>query len=257
MYTQPASRKTEQYPGCLGSAEDGCSLTGHDQPLRVDSGERLSIVAHDMRNYLTPMRMRAGLLLRRAVKEHREADVRDVAALEKAIERLNLLVSNLVEDARLDAGLFTVHRRKVDLVELAHDSAAVLSTDAVRVCVEAPTRTLVALVDPERIRQALDNLVANAVRHSPDQDVALIRVARDDPSETACIKLTVEDQGPGIPIEVLPSLFAPFITGPGSQGLGLGLYLARQCAIAHGGSLNVEPIPGRGGRLVLALRDDD
>lgn len=97
-----------------------------------------------------------------------------------------------------------------------------LATDTVHVLIEAPTRTLDALVDSELIRQALDNLVANAVRHSPDQGVVVIRVARDDQTETACIKLTVEDQGPGIPKDVLPSLFTPFMTGPGwSTGAGV------------------------------------
>ena len=100
MSTQPAFQTTEQDQGWHTSPQDDAP-EGDTQPSRVGSVERLSIAVHDMRNYLTPMRMRADLLLRRAAREHREADIRDLAALDKAIERLHLLVSNLVEGARL------------------------------------------------------------------------------------------------------------------------------------------------------------
>lgn len=73
MYTQAASRRTEQHP----ARQQGYSLTPPNQPRPVASRERLSIVAHDMRNYLTPMRMRVCPLLRRAVKEDRQTDARD------------------------------------------------------------------------------------------------------------------------------------------------------------------------------------
>jgi two-component system, OmpR family, sensor kinase len=257
MCTEPATRYATPHSGGREFAEDGSFMVRHRQGPRITSKQLLSVVAHDMRNYLTPMRGRAALLLRRALKEHREADVRDAAALERAIERLYLLVINVVEGARLDAGLFTVHRQKVDLLDLARDSAMMLATETVDVRVETPVRSLAAVVDPERIRQALDNLVANAISHSPEHGVVLIRIARDNQSDRTSIKLTVEDQGPGIPTELLPSLFVPFEPGPGSSGLGLGLYLARQCAVAHGGSLNLEPIPGRGARFVLTLPDHD
>ena len=255
MYTEPETQYAMPHPGGREFAEDGSIMVR--QGSRIASKQLLAVVAHDMRNYLTPMRGRAALLLRRALSEHRESDVRDAAALERAIKRLNLLVINVLEGARLDAGLFTVRRQNVDLVDLAQDCAMLLATETVEVRVETPTRSLAALVDPERIRQALDNLVANAVSHSPDHGVVLVQVARDDRSDPMSIKLTVEDQGPGIPMELLPSLFAPFETGPGSGGLGLGLYLARQCAVAHGGSLNIEPTPGRGARFVLTLPDCD
>jgi two-component system, OmpR family, sensor kinase len=212
----------------------------------------LSAVAHDMRNYLTPKRGRTAILFRRALREHRQADVRrrgggsgpsnDCISWSsmcwKALDSTRDYLPSVARKWTWSTWLKARRRRPW-------------------IHVETPTRTLAALVDPERIRQTLDNLVANAVSHSPDHGVVLIQVARDDRSDTTSLKLTVEDQGPGISIELLPSLFAPFETGPGSGGLGLGLYLARQCAVAHGGSLNIEPTPGHGARFVLTLPDCD
>ena len=68
--------------------------------------------------------------------------------------------------------------------------------------------------------------------------------------------LTVADRGPGVPPEVLPRLFERFARGPDSRGLGLGLYIARRVAEAHGGALTVETAPGRGTRFRLALPAD-
>ena len=147
MYTEPETPYAMPHPGGREFAEDGSIIVR--QGSRIASKQLLAVVAHDMRNYLTPMRGRAALLLRRALSEHREADVRDAAALERAIKRLNLLVINVLEGARLDAGLFTVRRRKVDLVDLAQDCAMLLATETVEVRVETPTRSLAALVDPE------------------------------------------------------------------------------------------------------------
>jgi two-component system OmpR family sensor kinase len=65
--------------------------------------------------------------------------------------------------------------------------------------------------------------------------------------------VSVKDQGPGIPPELMPRLFERFAKGPGSKGLGLGLYLVRSIAEAHGGSLTVQSEPGKGTLFVLAL----
>jgi hypothetical protein len=129
-----------------------CALTCPNHPIPVPSRERLSIAAHDMRNYGPPPRMR--LLLRRAVKEHREADFRDMAAIDRTAKRSNRPMSNLVEDARRAAGLFSLHRHKVDLVELLTTCQWYCRWIPVRPCVEAPTRTLLPFPGSERISGA-------------------------------------------------------------------------------------------------------
>ena len=225
------------------------------QGRRISPEELLTIAAHDIRNFLTPMRGRTELLSRRAIREHRQADIRDSAALERSIERVSRLVANLLDTARLDAGLFSVCASLVDLGALAREAAETMQDGAVSVRVEAPAASLMVLADGERVRQAVENLVANAVRYSPDKGTVLIRVARKSVDNEEWITLTIEDQGPGIPADLLPYLFAPLRVGPGSSGLGLGLYLAREIALAHGGSLTVESPPGAGARFVFSLPD--
>ena len=220
---------------------------------RIAAEELLTIAAHDIRNYLTPMRGRIALLRRRAIREHRQEDSRDFAALEWSIERLSLLVANVLDVARLDSGFFTVYPRQLDLVDLARETAEAMQNGTVTVRVEAPVAHLTIKADPERVRQALENLVSNAVRYSPDDGTVVIQIARNTAEKRNWVTLNIEDQGPGIPAELLPDLFAPLRVGPGSVGLGLGLYLARKIALAHGGSLSVQSPPGAGARFVLIL----
>jgi len=80
--------------------------------------------------------------------------------------------------------------------------------------------------------------------------VAVARAVREG---TECAVMTVQDAGPGIPEEMRPRLFERFVTGRGSHGLGLGLYLARQIAEAHGGTLTVESSGGSGTVIALVL----
>ncbi|HVF99970.1 MAG TPA: ATP-binding protein, partial [Chloroflexia bacterium] len=113
-------------------------------------------------------------------------------------------------------------------------------------------------VDPSRIRQALENLLANAVKYSPKLLPVHIVVraetrehAEGEVQEWAVI--SVHDEGPGIPASLLPTLFTRFSAGPGSTGLGLGLYLAHSIATAHSGTLTVQSEPGQGTRFVMSL----
>jgi signal transduction histidine kinase len=111
----------------------------------------------------------------------------------------------------------------------------------------------VVTADPDRLRQVLANLVANAVRYSPPGAPVLVEVGREPGAEAERALVTVADQGPGIPADLLPRLFERFAPGPGSNGLGLGLYLANRIAAAHGGSLTVDTALGKGTRFRLAL----
>jgi signal transduction histidine kinase len=124
--------------------------------------------------------------------------------------------------------------------------------------VECAEQVIVA-ADPDRIRQCVDNVVSNAIRHSPHAAAVevLVRAERRDDDDWGC--LDVRDQGPGIPTDMLPRIFERFVAGPQSPGLGLGLYLAKRIAVAQGGDLTVQSPPGLGARFTLCApvyRDD-
>jgi signal transduction histidine kinase len=216
--------------------------------------ELITVLAHDIRNYLAPVSGRLFALRHRAQAEERAADLKDVQAAVKGVERLAALVGNLLDVARLDRGLFELDLAAVDLCSLATEAAEALSTPGHQVRVDTYDVVVVA-GDAARIRQCVDNVIANAVAHSPADAPVQVIISHVTEGGTACGQLEVVDQGPGIPEEMRARLFDRFATGRASGGgMGLGLYFAKRIAAAHGGDLHADPNPERGGaRFVLRL----
>lgn len=218
--------------------------------------EVVTVLAHDLRNYLTPIKGRLDLIRARATREGRPTDRRDAEAADAALGRLGRLVRDLLDTSRLERGLFTIDPRPLDLAALARDTALALGTGAPPIRVEAPAQ-LCVYGDPSRLRQVLENLLANAVRHSPLDATVDVAVGRETGADRPQAVIIVSDRGPGIAPEVLPRIFERFVRGEGSNGLGLGLYLARRIVAAHGGALTAESSPGAGTRFRLTLPADE
>lgn len=172
----------------------------------------------------------------------------------QSVDWLARLVTDLLDVGRLDQGLFAVQPVRLDLVALARSAAQELATPEVTVQVEGP-QELLAAADPVRMRQALENLIGNAIKHSPRGKAVFIRIRTEIDSVTVrrMAILEVSDQGPGVPPEVLPFLFDRFAKGASSKGIGLGLYLARHIVEAHGGSLSVHSPPGQGASFPIRV----
>jgi two-component system OmpR family sensor kinase len=219
---------------------------------RVAAEELVTVLAHDLRNYLTPLRARIDLIRRRARRENRRREVQDADIALQELERLSRLINDLLDGARLEQGIFAIEPEPFDLADLARQTAHALTTPTTPVVVDAPDE-LVITADPNRVRQALENLLANALKHSPQGAPVTITVERRKRARAAWAIVTVADRGPGIPPDVLPRLFDRFAAGSGSTGLGLGLYLARRIAEVHGGTLTVDSRPGKGATFHLAL----
>ncbi len=109
------------------------------------------------------------------------------------------------------------------------------------------------MVDASRVRQAVENLVANAVQHAPPGTRVRIHVAHERADGESAAVIMVSDQGPGIDPKLLPRLFDRFARSSESSGLGLGLFLARQIAQAHGGRLEVTSSSTTGTQFSLVL----
>jgi signal transduction histidine kinase len=176
-----------------------------------------------------------------------------VDAAQRGVQRLSALIANLLDASRLDRGLFALEPEPIDLAALASESAAALATPEHEILVRASEPVVVA-ADAPRLRQCLDNLLSNATTHSPRHAPVSVMLQRMVLDGTEWGKVEIVDEGPGIPQEILPNIFDRFVSGRADEGgLGLGLYLARRIATAHGGDLTVESSPGKGARFVLRL----
>jgi signal transduction histidine kinase len=103
-------------------------------------------------------------------------------------------------------------------------------------------------VDPARLRQAVENLVDNAIRHVPRGGTIEVAALIDD----HVARVSVQDSGPGFPSDLLPRAFEPFARGDGA-GAGLGLTIVRAVAEAHGGTASAENLPEGGSRVEIVL----
>jgi signal transduction histidine kinase len=216
---------------------------------RMAAEEIISALAHDVWNHLNPLTARIQLLqLKLGRGEPVQASSLDAILL--GTQRLARLTQDLLDAARLEQGLFELNLAPVDIRELTSDVARLCATPSTEVRVSAPER-LTVIADSSRLSQALENVVLNAVRHSPAGAPVLLGV--EVGSESATVTLRITDSGPGIEPALLPHLFERFVAEGSSKGLGLGLYLARSIALAHGGVLEAKSQLGCGAEFYFVL----
>jgi signal transduction histidine kinase len=220
------------------------------QALRRDL---VADIAHELR---TPLSVVRGSL---------EAMLDGVHPLDEAhvvpVYEETLLLQRLVDDLRLlslaDAGQLALERRPVDLGQLVSSvvEAAHVAAQESAVTLEVRVGDGLPLVegDGQRLRQVINNLVSNALGHTP----AGGRVEISVQAAAGGVEVTVADTGPGIAADDLPYMFERFYRGDRSRarggGTGLGLSIARKLVEAHGGRISVESVPGQGARFVFWL----
>jgi signal transduction histidine kinase len=155
--------------------------------------------------------------------------------------------------ARSGDGRVPVHPQSTPLDELLHTSrrAFAARAAAVGVGIEVNAPAVVVRVDPTRIRQALDNLLENAIHHTPGGGTIHI----DASVAATVVTIAVRDAGPGFDPDVLERGFQPFTRSrsPGYEGSGLGLAIVSAIARAHGGAATAENLAGGGARVTIVL----
>jgi len=174
----------------------------------------------------------------------------------RAILDETMVLSRLIDDLRTisvaEAGAVTLHREPTDVAELARDVAAAFETTAnaqgVALVVDAPPATN-GEVDPIRVREVLTNVLANALRYTPQGGTVRIGVSATEREVT----VVVSDTGPGIAPDVLPHVFERFTRSADSPGAGLGLAIAKSLVAAHGGTIDAKSAPGQGTEIRFTL----
>jgi signal transduction histidine kinase len=228
------------------------AMEAREQGRRVAADDLIETLAHDLGNLLVPIKSRIDMVRRRAHRDDRPRDLRDAEEAARAVDRVVSLVADLLDSSRLEQGLFALDRQPVNLADLVRETCAALATDRVPIRVDGSASVVLA-VDANRIRQALENVLSNAVKYSPAGTPVNVEVDVEPGDAGHRAIVTIADQGPGIPPELFPRLFDRFARGPDSSGLGLGLYLAGRIVSAHGGTLSADPGPLIGARFQMRL----
>jgi two-component system OmpR family sensor kinase len=185
----------------------------------------------------------------------RPADLeRSMTGIQRETRRMGLLVSDLLLLARLDQGR-PLAAAPVDLTALAGEAVdAAHAMEPSRPLTLESAATVTVTGDAERLRQVVDNLLANVRAHTPGDAAAIVRVRREGESAV----LEVSDRGPGLGAEQAAHAFERFYRGDPSRsrdhgGAGLGLAIVAAIVQAHGGSVGVESMPGAGTSFRVTL----
>jgi signal transduction histidine kinase len=211
----------------------------------------LMSVSHELRTPLTAIRGHVSALREGLIEDE---DLRDesLEIVEAEAGRLERLVGDILDLAKLGSRRFTVLREEVDMERLVDRAYATFADEARRREIDyrrdlaaAPTITS----DGDRVLQIISNLLSNAFRWTPDGGRIGIELAQ----QNGTILVSVQDSGPGIAPAERERIFRPFFSNDRHTGTGLGLAIARELSFALGGRLQVESEPGRGSRFVLVL----
>ncbi len=236
--------------GELGREFD--SMAQQLQHLMGSQHRLLHDVSHELRSPLARLQVAVGL----ARQKPGEVETA-LARIERETERLNTLVGEILSLSRLEAQQAQSADEYVDIVDLI-DSVV----EDARFEAEGSGRHVIFTHDiegelvirarGELLHRAIDNIVRNALRHTPETSTVSVSLAHDSTSKQ--LNIRIQDAGPGVPEAELDTIFEPFHRGnTASSGYGLGLAIARRAVQAHGGELHACNREGGGLEVVLAL----
>ncbi len=218
-----------------------------------------AIVTHDLRSPASVILTSAEMMLDGEFGPLAPEQAELIEIISKSAAKMNVLISDYLDFAQIDAGYLRLTFEDVDLRDLVQDSVRTVRLQAQvkrqSLIVELPPEPLVGLLDPERLQQVLDNLLTNAIKYTPEGGSIRLQLREEKGSAT----ITVSDSGIGIADEHLASLFTKYhrIPGQGTRGIrgtGLGLLIVKEIVEAHGGTVAAEsPGPGKGSTFTVRL----
>jgi signal transduction histidine kinase len=220
--------------------------------------EFLSIASHELKTPLTSLLGYARLLQGLVEDQTRlsERERRGIRIIAEQSDRLNQLISALLDISRIRTGRLSIEHEPVDLAALARrviDDMQII-VEHHHIDLDTTDRVLLVQGDVLRLEQVLQNLLQNAIKYSPTGGTVRVRLERRE--QWAC--LIVIDQGIGIPTEALTQMFQPFYRAPNTiasaiSGMGIGLFVVKEIVALHSGEVDVVSTEGQGSTFIVRL----
>jgi PAS domain S-box-containing protein len=250
LRTTPMRDSEKHLLGAVTLLEDITHLRELDQ-LKSDF---IATASHELRTPLTSVHMGVHLLLEGAAGELNHEQNEILAACREDCERLDILMRDLLDLSRIEAGESQPQLTSVKPLELIGATVEKLrpqiNTQALVVNVETYPDLPNVEVDRSQVLRVLNNLVGNAIRYTTQGEIKISAESRD-----RFVAISVSDTGTGIPHDYLPQIFNKFVQVPGaaSGGAGLGLAISKLIVEAHGGQITVNSEPGHGSTFTFTL----
>ena len=228
------------------------SMTEH---LQINDRQRrtmLADISHELRTPLTIIQGNVEGMLDGVYSP----DEKQIKSILEETQILSRLVDDLRTLALAESGALQLKHESTDLAFLIREVVSSFQSraDNSGVRFELSLADFLPLeIDSWRVREVLTNLIGNALRYSPREDVVKVSLTESAESGEGSVQVSIEDNGPGIASEDLPHIFDRFYKSSDSGGMGLGLSIAKYLVEAHGGKISVESDFGRGTRISFTL----
>ena len=212
-------------------------------------GRLTADVAHEIRNPLTALGGFARRL-HKIAEGDKEKEYAEIVLTE--VDRLERILKDILTFSRDARG----HLEKHHIEEIVHDTLKIYEDlcrdQSIDIEINIGEKLMPVLIDRDQVRQALDNLITNAVDAMPDHGILTLTAGREEIHDVTYMFLRVADTGPGIPSQNIPLIFEPFFSTKNiGQGTGLGLSITRKIMEEHGGFVKVESSEAKGASFTL------
>lgn len=214
----------------------------------------ISIASHELKTPVTSLKASLQLLQRSHERLPVETRARLIDQSIGSLDKLSRLIMDLLDTSRMEQGHLKLDKQPFTLSELFDDCCANIIADANQKIVFEGDADLIIEADNQQVGQVMANFITNAVKYAPHSETIIIKAAQINDAE---IKISVIDEGPGIPKEKLTHLFERYYRteyqGQKFTGLGLGLYISADIIKNHGGRIGVESELGKGSEFWFTL----
>jgi signal transduction histidine kinase len=216
----------------------------------------IATVSHELKTPLTSIQLAIYLLLDEKVGSLTPKQTGLLIAARNNSDRLFEMIEDLLDLARFEGGAALIEKKPVSCQQLVDEVAnrekELVTSRGMELQVQAEPNLPRVEVSRPRIIQVFENFISNAVKYSPSGSVITLTARRDDATH---VRFAVKDEGAGVPKELCRRIFDKFFraTESGDEGAGLGLSIAREIVLAHGGNIGVESEKGKGSEFYFTL----